>query len=527
MEFSSFAYCAESKNLNFTSFMSSRQKSDMEIHTNEMPFVELTGHKLQKPLGSSSFEINHFSRSFNLTDKIHNLASNAKQFMGSSFLTHKNIYGHNQFPQISFSQLVGGFVGSKSQIGSSSKETCQMWDIVFNKLAEFCDTHHRSQNCFYFDQEFSQNVLKSFCKKEEASCVEIESSSSIISGKTLSSSSQDTLVCNKERPVCVVIKNTESISHKTSAKPNNSSPYVSAYEEQKPSCVAVDNTDSVTAYKTSNGSEEIPDCSSQSSSYISKQSYAEMARIFARLQENKKSKPLTLTIPWGQNKSHRRNYVKCKNSHTTTNNWRNHCNPQIKEYRNQTRFFSGSQRRPYNNNNTESTKFSRNERNTDKQIQQACSSESQRVDDKTNVEGITSNSLQNSPKIASHQECHIVAITEDNKINQTAQTSPVRLRYMSECSTDSEDSFIVFESEMDCEPVIVAVISTSDSDISEDTRSDEFSDDDEEEEDDCDGDDTDSDTDALDSDDTDSDTDALDSDDTDSVDGDDAKVRMV
>jgi hypothetical protein len=60
--------------------------------------------------------------------------------------------------------------------------------------------------------------------------------------------------------------------------------------------------------------------------------------------------------------------------------------------------------------------------------------------------------------------------------HQSSEENSVRRRYMSDCSTDSDDSFVIFESGVDCEPVVMALV--SDSDLSEDGAINQFSDDD-------------------------------------------------
>lgn len=437
MAFSSFAYCAENKKLNFSPFMPSgtliHQTSNMGMHhSDEMPFVELTGHKLQEPIVNSSFQINGFS----IAGKIHSFTTNSKHFVRSdNILTRKDLYGH-QFPAFSFSQLVGGFVGSKSQIGSSSKESCQMWDIIFDKLAEFCGTHHHSQNCYNFSKGFSQDVLKSFCKKD--------------------------------RPPCVVINNSANVTSNTGSKLGKLS--------SKPNC-----------------SQNVSDCSSQPSPDVSKQSYAEVARTFATVQQNKQSSLLPSVMPRKRNLPNRKNFVKCDISRTFTNNWRNNnCNPQIKQYRNHTKFFSGSQRRSdTGNKHLKSCKHFDKEQKTDRNRKHTHISEPQRVDSKKRM---MSDSVQITPKISTNQECQKNASETFSgssiKATQAGQTSPMRMRFLSECSTDSDDSFVVFDSEADCNSVIVAVISPSDSDISEDMYSYQFSDDEVDNTDCVDGDDT-------------------------------------
>jgi hypothetical protein len=58
---------------------------------------------------------------------------------------------------------------------------------------------------------------------------------------------------------------------------------------------------------------------------------------------------------------------------------------------------------------------------------------------------------------------------------QQSGGSPSRQRYLSDCSTDSEDSVVSFERGVDCSPVTVAL--ASDSEPSEDGSDDQFSDD--------------------------------------------------
>lgn len=146
MEFSSIAFCAEDKmGIDFHTYPLLRgaliHQSSMGIHkSGENPYVELTDHK---PLVHSSFEMGklNVTKQFILTEKVHSFTNNTRNFVrGDTFMPRKEIYS-NKFPVMALSQLVGGFVGSKSQLGSCGRESCQIWDIIFDKLEKIGRAH--------------------------------------------------------------------------------------------------------------------------------------------------------------------------------------------------------------------------------------------------------------------------------------------------------------------------------------------------------------------------------------------------
>lgn len=522
MEFSSIAFCAEDKRaINFHAFplLSSRtfinQSSGIGIHkSEEIPYVELTGHRMGGPHVHSSFEMAelNLTKRFSLTGKIHSFTNSTKNLMtGHSFLPRKDMYS-SKFPTVALSQLVGGFVGSKSQLGSSGRESCQIWDIIFDKFVEFCGAPQSAccslfskkdpRSCCKLEKNLSEEILQSFCKEN------------------VSNVTADLL---QE-------KVSDSVPH-----PNTVS-CVSVSLSVKPAV-------SVMSPCLQNGNKLCH------ASGVSRQSYAEVAKTVALAQQKNKH---LYTRASAMKK--RRNTLNCgdmlrSNSRhfgCSVDNWRYCRDSSIKDYRSERKLaFSCKKKSQYSKHNkvanmekmgkTEKnnrdvniseSNFERVNRNVQKMKQDSpktvpseatmwhCHKKiymdrSQVANDSTantnsncmksrggkfaeSCVAVKCNSVTTAEMdqgiVFSHEvECGSmsVLIHAGGNINtspsnpegrQSSKERSVRSRCMSDCSTDSDDSFVIFESGVDCDPVIKLLI--SDSDLSEDGANNQFSDDD-------------------------------------------------
>lgn len=528
MDFSTIAFCSENKRrIDFRTFLSSEklinQSSNMGIHQSEgIPFVELTGNKMEEPIVHSPFQFD-LAKSLGLTSKIHSLANNTKNNM-------KDTYNH-QFSAIAFSPLVGGFVGSKSQVGSSSREACQIWDVVLEKLAEFCGgsqseyhplfADNYSQTCYNLGKKISQGFLGSLCQK---------SASTVDTSKTT--------VGNYSSKLPEKITETMPRSHTAKTVPIPQSIASST------NCMGTPSSGVVSCP---------PD--------LSKQSYAEVAKTFAVAQQNKQQSTRTSTMHKAKNSGHRDRENKHKRRPRTSSskdNWRYSRDSLINDCKNQGRMGLNNNRTNYSNRNNKfvtnmrkESKAEKNKSNTD-----ITESQAQRID-KKNMQNMKRNPVQSvskepsmhisnkktnkgrsqtvdscfmydnynitsmkdessvKPCISSNRnrsvdevdDCAVFACKvevssipllihaaenvqvspKDTASYKSSEESSPRSRFSSECSTDSDDSFVIFESNVECDAVFVTLMrppSVSDSEISEDgivfeLSSDEESEDDE------------------------------------------------
>lgn len=526
MDFSTLKFCSESKrSINFPTFLSPgsliHQSSNMGIHQSEgIPFVELTGHKVEEAIVHSPFRFD-LAKSFGLANNIHNLANNTKNSMkDDNFFHRKDMYSH-QFPAIAFSQLVGGFVGSKSQVGSSGRESCQIWDIVIEKLAEFCGNsrseYHTlfsdeySESCYNLGKEISQEFLGSLCQK------------SVSTGDTFKATLGNT---SSKLPQKV----TETIprSHSAETVSCNSilQPIVTMSMGQPSSGIVVSCH---------------PD--------FSKQSYAEVARTFAIAQQNKQLSTRISAMHKARNSGHCEDKLKRRpRTFGPKDSLRYSRDSIVNNCRNRRRMGFNNNSSSYNRNNTFVTnleiegKTERNKSNTN-----MSATEVQRIDknlenmkspvqsvpkepsiqisyEKTNKDcpqavgscivydsskNIASMEAESSVKPCSSSRCspsedevddcvvfacklevgsmplliHAAEkvqvspkdsgsyISSDSGSYISSEESSPKSRFSSECSTDSDDSFVIFESNVECDAVFVSLMhppSVSDSEISED-----------------------------------------------------------
>lgn len=516
MAFSSIAFCAEDKiGIDFHTYPLLRgaliHHSNMVIHkSGESPFVKLTGHK---PLVHSPFEMAklNVTKQFVLTEKVHSFTNNSRNFVrGDTFMPRKEIYSH-KFPAMALSQLVGGFVGSKSQLGSCGRESYQIWDIIFDKLEEFCRApqsgccslcaNENPRRCYNLGNSLSQEIFGSFCHKSvstlDGSHFIIENSLKPLQDKVSGTPLQPSTVSSNSVPVSV--------------KPLS---VMSACTQNDNKFCHVSN--------------------------VSRQSYAEVAKSFAIVQQSKQQLTRTSAMkrrrntPYGGGLRNNRNNLRhcswrdCHES--SARNYGNqhilpiscrktpHCSKVVSTHK------VGKSKTNDANVNITETSSKKNIYEVKKKSQTAfckmvyldCS---QVTDKSTRAEH--SNCMKSvedkSAKPCTAVKCSSLArrvvgdstlypkkaegdstsrVIDANGIVQTLSAnlghqqgsgeSPARQRYLSDCSTDSEDSVVSFERGVDCSPV--SVVLASDSESSEDGVGDLFSDDEDDDDDDDDAD---------------------------------------
>jgi hypothetical protein len=506
MEFSRFGFCAEDKMaVDFRTYpflcgALIHQSSSMGIHkSGESPFVELTGHK---PLVHSAFQMAklNVTKKLVLTEKVHSFTNNTRNFMrGESFLQQKEICSH-KFPVMALSQLVGGFVGSKSQLGSCGRESYQIWDIIFDKLAEFCRAPQSGCCSVYASKNpgnscelgnsLSQEIFESFYEERvptfDSSHIIIENSSN-----QLQENVSDTL----PRP--------RTVSHESvpfSVKPSS---VMSTSTQNDKKC-----------FHTSD---------------VSRQSYAEVAKAFAIAQQSNQQCTRASTM------KRRRNISHCGNLRNDLRHfsWRHSHESSVRSYENERVFAMSCRKKPHTlkggsmprveKSKVNNTDLSISESNRKKNVHemkqdsqaavskgiyldfsQVCdkstlAEESRRTEDKsgqpcTVIKGISGSVVVGDCTVFTNkaEDGSVTVVIDANGIVQTSPTnlqhrlcsgeSPARERCLSDCSTDSEDSFVSFEYGVDSSPVTVALV--SDSEPSEDGVSDHFSDDDDDSDDD-------------------------------------------
>ena len=528
MEFSSIAFCAEDKmDVDFHTYPLLRgaliHQSSVRIHkSGDSPFVELTDHK---PLVRSSFEMTKLSvtKQFVLTKNVHSFTNNTRNFVrGDTLLPRKEIYSH-KFPVMALSQLVGGFVGSKSQLGSCGRESCQIWDIIFDKLAEFCRApksgccslyateNHRY--CYDLGNSLSQEIFESFCQKSVST---LDGSHFII--KNTSNPLQDKVSDTPLQPSTV-----SSNSVPVSVKPL--SVMSTCTQNDDKFCHASD---------------------------VSRQSYAEVAKAFAVVQQSKQQFTRTPAMKRRLNTPHggglRNNLRHFSWRHCRESSARNYGNQHIspigcRKTAHCSKVVStqkvGRSKTNDTNVNISESRSKKNMYEVKKKSQTAlckvayldccqvtdksteaehsncmkivedksakprtaikCSSSASRVvDDKTVFTNKAAGGSMSTVTGAS-----VIVQTSSTNLGHQQQSgeSPARQRYLSDCSTDSEDSVVSFECGVDWSPVTVSL--ASDSEPSEDRVGDQFSDDEDDyDDDDDDGDDDDDDDDDDESEDT-------------------------
>jgi hypothetical protein len=456
------------------------------------------------------------TKRFDLTGKIHSLTSNRRNFMRhESFLPPKGIYSQ-KFPAIALSQLVGGFVGSKSQLGSSSRESCQIWDIVFDKLSEFCGASQsaccslfakkNSQTCYNFGNCLHREIQGSFYQENVLSL----DGSHVIEENT-SNPLQDRIIGTLPHP--------KTVSYDSIPWPAKPTPVIST--------------------SLWNGNEFCP------SSDVLKQSYAEVAKSFAVAQQSKQH---CSRAPMKRRKSSPHCGGMLRNSvrHFV---WTYHRDSSVKDYENGHKLTVGCRKESnYSNYKAVSVeqmgKTAENNRdiyesnfervNSDRNIHHRKQYSVRTVSEKINMDcsqvtyDTTAGDSSNCEKFRedkSTKSCIVVkcstpnsgdvdactvftnnvgngsmsvvvrapgviqASTSSPESHHSSEESSSRNRSWSDCSTDSDDSFVIFESGVDSDPVMMVLV--SDSDLSEDETnnfssddSDDYDDDDDY---DCDG----------------------------------------
>jgi len=514
MAFSSIAFCAEDKmGIDFHTYPFLRRAfihhSSMCIHkSGESPFVEVTDHK---PLVHSPFELAklNVTKQFVLTEKVRSFTNNTRNFVrGDTFMPRKEIYSP-KLPVMALTQLVGGFVGSKSQLGSCGRESCQIWDIIFDKLEEFCRApqsgycslyaNENPRNCYNLGNSLSQEVFGSFCQKSvstlDGSHFIIENSSNSLQDKVSYTPLQPSTVSSNSVPVSLKPLSVMSTSTQNDDK----------------FCHVSD---------------------------VSRQSYAEVAKAFAIVQQSKQQLTRTSAMKRRRNTPHGgglRNNLR----HFS---WKYCHESSARNYGNQHILPIGGRKTPHCSKVISTHKVGKSETNdTNVNISESSS--------KKNIYEVKKKSQTSSRKVvyldysqirdkstrAEHSNCmksvedksakpcttvkcsssasrvldgstlypnkaegdSMSAVIEANGIVQTLSTSlghqqwsgesPSRQRCMSDCSTDSEDSVVSFERGMDYSPV--SLVLASDSELSEDGVGDQFTDDEDDDEDDDDDDD--------------------------------------
>jgi len=512
MAFSSISFCAEDKmGIDFHTYPFFRgaliHHSSMGIHkSGASPFVEVTDHK---PLVHSRFEMAklNVTKQFVLTEKVRSFPNNTRNFVrGDTFMPQKEIYSH-KLPVMALSQLVGGFVGSKSQLGSCGRESCQIWDIIFDKLEEFirapqsgCCPLYANENphsCYNLGNSLSQEIFGSFCQKSVST---LDGSHFIIENS--SNPPQDKVSCTPLQPGTV-----SSNSVPVSVKP-----------------LSVMSTCTQNDDKFCHASE------------VSRQSYAEVAKAFAIVQQSKQQLTRTSAMKRRRNTPHgggSRNNLR----HSS---WKYYHESSARNYGNQHILSIGVRKTPHCSKVVSTHKVGKSKtNNTNVNISESSSKKnmyevkkksqtasrkvvyldcSQVRDKSTRTEhsNCTKSVEDKSAKPCTTVKCSSSAsrvvdgstlypnkaegdsmstVIEAKGIVQTLSTnlghqqwsgeSPSRQRCMSDCSTDSEDSVVSFERGVDYSPVSVLA---SDSELSEDGVGDQFTDNEDDDDDDDDDD---------------------------------------
>jgi len=496
MAFSGIAFCAEDKmSVDFHTYPLLRgaliHHSSMGIHkSGESPFVELTD---RKPLVHSPFEMTklNVTKQFVLTEKVHSFTNNTRNFVrGDTFMPRKEIYSH-KFPAMALSQLVGGFVGSKSQLGSCGRESCQIWDIILDKLEEFCRApqsgccslyaNENPRNCYNLGNSLSQKLFRSFCQKNvstlDGSHFIIENSSNPLQDKVSDTPLQPSTVSSNSVPVSV-----KPLSVISTCTPNDNK-----------FCHASD---------------------------VSRQSYAEVAKAFAIVQQNKQQLTRVSAMKRRRNTPHgvglRNNlrHLSCRYCHeSSARNYGKqhmlpigctktpHCSKVVSTHK-----VGKSKANDTNVNNPESCSkknFYEVKKKSQTAVRKVVYQDCCKVTDKS-TRAEHSNCMKSvedkSAKPCTAVKCSssVSEVVDDSTLfpegggtstvidaNGIVQTlsatlghqqwsgeSPSRQRYSSDCSTDSEDSVVSFERGVDYSPVSVPL--ASDSEPSEDGVCDQF-----------------------------------------------------
>ncbi|PNF31222.1 hypothetical protein B7P43_G14082, partial [Cryptotermes secundus] len=476
--------------------------SDTGIHKSVIPFVELTGHKLEEPLvhsfGMAELQL---TKHFNLTGKLHSFTSDRRNCMRhESFLPPKGIYSQ-KFPAVSLSQLVGGFVGSKSQLGSSSRESCQIWDIIFRKLSEFCCApqpvccslfaNKNSPTCYNFGNSLHRKIQGPFSQGSVSTL-----GGSHVIEEDIASPLQDMIIGTLPHPKTV---SCNSIRWSSKSAP------------------------SVISSSLWNGNKFCPP------SDVLKQSYAEVAKSFSVAQQSKQQCSRAPTMK-RRNSSSRcgnmlRNSVRqfvCTYHHDSSG--KGHklavgCTKKSNYSKYKAVNLEQVNKTTENNRDICKSNFERinSGRNIQDMKQDSLRTVSKKVDmdcsqvmydastgDSSNCENIRKDKRTksctvikcSSSKGGDMDACTVftnevdggsisVVVCASGKV-QTSTSSPEshhcseesspRNRSSSDCSTDSDDSFVVFESGVDSDPVTVVLV--SDSELSEDETINHLSNDD-------------------------------------------------
>lgn len=173
MDLSGISFYVENKreiNLNPFPMLSGIQQSQISA-PHEFQGVNLNGHKMEEHSFTNLFEMSDIKYTNNLAE-LRGLGYSKNVMKNEQLTTRKEMCGnYNHFSAISFSKLVGGFVGSKSQVGCANREPCQIWDIILRQLAE--TTYHTTNvqksahQCFSFGKTLSQSILDSICEESK------------------------------------------------------------------------------------------------------------------------------------------------------------------------------------------------------------------------------------------------------------------------------------------------------------------------------------------------------------------------
>ena len=515
MAFSSIAFCAEDKmGVDFHAYPlfcgALIHHSSMGMHkSRESPFVELTDHK---PLVHSPFEMAklNVTKQFVLTEKVHSFTNNTRNFVRSdTFMPRKELYSH-KFPVMALTRLVGGFVGSKSQLGSCGRESCQIWDIIFDKL-EFCRTrqsgccplyaNENPRNCYNLGNSLSQEIFGSFCQKSvstlDGSHFIIENSSDPLQDKVSDTPLQPSTVSSNSLPASV-----KPLSVMSSCTQNDDK-----------FCHASD---------------------------VSRQSYAEVAKAFAIVQQSKQHLTRTPAVKRRRNTPHGEGL----RNNLRHFSWRYCHESSARNYGNQHILPIGCRKTPQcckvvsthkvGKSKTNDTNVNISESNskkniyemkkksqtslrkvvyldccqvTDKSTRAEHSNCMKSVEDKSakpctavkcrsSVSGVVVDNTLCPNKAEGGSMSTVIdadgivqTLSTDRGHQQWSGESPSRQRYMSDCSTDSEDSVVSFERGVDYNPVSMA--QAFDSEPPEDGVGDQFTDDEDDDDDDNDDDDDD------------------------------------
>ncbi|KAK7864471.1 hypothetical protein R5R35_011702 [Gryllus longicercus] len=109
--------------------------------------------------------------------KMPNISCNAK-FTFDEFTKNQDCHSKkscfdqfNKFSHFTFSRVVGGFVGSKSQGGSASREPHQVWDVIFRQLVDTaCQAtmNSNAQQYFSIGDAVSQSIFGQFNNRKNS-----------------------------------------------------------------------------------------------------------------------------------------------------------------------------------------------------------------------------------------------------------------------------------------------------------------------------------------------------------------------